>query len=220
MTINGEPRHIVGYLQDFLFVPTARAARSACLSGGERNRLLLAKLFTQPANILVMDEPTNDLDIETLDLLENLLVEFKGTLLVVSHDRDFLNNVVTSTIAFEETADGFSIAEYVGGYDDWLRQRRVETASAKPRLGVKPAPKPVAQKPKLSFKEQQELAQIPARIEILETEQQKLAAQLADAAFYQQGGNAAQASARLAALESELGVAFARWNANARVSSQ
>ena len=119
VTINGRPRHIIGYLQDFLFTPERARSPVRILSGGERNRLLLAKLFTRPSNVLVMDEPTNDLDVETLDLLEELLLEYAGTLLLVSHDREFLNNVVTSTLVL--AGDG-EVREYVGGYDDWLRQ--------------------------------------------------------------------------------------------------
>ena len=128
VTINGEGRHIIGYLQDFLFEPERARSPVSVLSGGERNRVLLARLFTQPFNLLVMDEPTNDLDAETLDLLEELLAEFSGTLLLVSHDRAFLNNVVTSTLVFEGEGQ---VNEYVGGYDDWLRSRR-PTPSAEP----------------------------------------------------------------------------------------
>jgi ATP-binding cassette subfamily F protein uup len=214
VTVNGEARHIVGYLQDFLFSPERARTPVRLLSGGERNRLLLAKLFTQPANVLVMDEPTNDLDAETLELLENLLVDFKGTLLIVSHDRAFLNNVVTSSIVFETDANGESvIREYVGGYDDWLRQRPVFEAEA-PKVEAKktPAPKVATKARKLSFKEQRELEGLPALIEKLEKEQADLAEKMADASFYQGGaGAAATATSRLAAIEEELLGAFARW---------
>ena len=160
--VNGQRRHIIGYLSDFLF--TAQRVRSPVksLSGGERNRLLLARLFTQPANLLVMDEPTNDLDLETLELLEELLLDYTGTLLLVSHDRAFLDNVVTSCLVFE--ANG-RIQEYVGGYSDWLRQR----AAPEPAPAVKPkpapAPSPKPSKPaaagKLSYNERRELEQLP-----------------------------------------------------------
>lgn len=210
--INGEHRHIVGYLQDFLFSPERGRTKVNVLSGGERNRLLLAKLFTQPANILVMDEPTNDLDMETLDLLENLLVDFPGTVLLVSHDRSFLNDVVTSTIVFEKDAEGQSVVrEYAGGYDDWLRQRPTYQAEA-----PKPAPKPAASSApkarKLSYKEGKELEALPAKIETLENEQAELVEKMGDPAFYSSGGDAsAKATARLAAIETELLTAFERW---------
>ncbi|KAG9536659.1 hypothetical protein KCV01_g27247, partial [Aureobasidium melanogenum] len=168
--LNGQRKHIIGYLQDFLFSPERARAPITRLSGGERNRLLLAKLFAQPSNLLVMDEPTNDLDVETLELLEELLGEYTGTLLLVSHDRDFIDNVVTSTLVLE--GDG-AIGEYVGGYSDWLRQRPV--ASAKPvaaaaKAAPAPAPAPAAPKKKLSFKEQRELELLPAKLEQLENE--------------------------------------------------
>jgi ATP-binding cassette subfamily F protein uup len=214
VTFNGEQRHIVGYLQEFLFSPERARTPVSVLSGGERNRLLLARLFTQPANVFVLDEPTNDLDIETLELLENLLVDFPGTVLLVSHDRAFLNNVVTSTLVFESNAqNGYDINEYVGGYDDWLRQRTSSEAEATPKTSLKsvPATKP-ARPRKLSFKERRELETLPKQIEALEIEQHALAARMADPAFYQGDGKATiQATARLQELENELAAAFARW---------
>ena len=208
---NGEHRHVIGYLNEFLFSGERARTPVKVLSGGERNRLLLAKLFTQPANLLVMDEPTNDLDAETLDLLENLLVDFRGTLLMVSHDRAFLNNVVTGVLAFEPSAGGtLKLREYVGGYDDWLRLRPdVEVAPA-PKVTPKTERAPRARK--LSFKETRELETLPGQIERLESEQSALAQKLADPAFYaENGGEVAAATARLAALESEMARAFERW---------
>ncbi len=180
--INGKRKHVIGYLQDFLFTPERARAPITRLSGGERNRLLLAKLFAQPSNLLVMDEPTNDLDVETLELLEKLLDEYPGTLLLVSHDRDFLDNVVTSTLVME--GDGH-VGEYIGGYEDWLRQRaqsgsalptgtttlqRTAPAEAAPaQVAAVPAPTPAAPKRKLSYKDQRELDQLPALIDTLET---------------------------------------------------
>ena len=215
LEINGQRRHVISYLGDFLF--SAQRARSPVksLSGGERNRLLLARLFSQPANLLVMDEPTNDLDLETLELLEELLLEYSGTLLLVSHDRAFLDSVVTSCLVFE---DNGRIGEYVGGYSDWLRQR----AAPDPLLPVKvksaPAPAPKAAKPaapaRLSYKEQRELEQLPERIEQLEQRQQALQAQTADPAFYRQEPAAiARQAEELRALEAELTIAYARWEA-------
>ncbi len=213
VTINGRQRHIIGYLGDFLF--TAERARSPVriLSGGERNRLLLAKLFTRPSNLLVLDEPTNDLDIETLELLEELLLDYHGTIILVSHDRAFLNNVVTSTLAFE--ADG-RVVEYAGGYDDWLTQRLVESAAPSP----KPAAPPKKDKPlsptdkrKLTYKETRELEALPGRIEAMEAEQTELHATLSDPDFYRQTDGAAVAAGtdRLAILDRELAEAYRRW---------
>ncbi|MBV9864324.1 MAG: ATP-binding cassette domain-containing protein [Abitibacteriaceae bacterium] len=215
VTINGTARHIIGYLQDFLFTPERARSPVRVLSGGERNRVLLARLFTQPFNLLVMDEPTNDLDAETLDLLEELLVEFKGTLLLVSHDRAFLNNVVTSTLVFEGEGQ---VNEYVGGYDDWLRVRKsnapqAEAKAPKPKTPAKNEQPTAPDRPrKLSFKERRELETLPQLIEKLEAEQQQLYAAMADPEIYKQGNDApAQAQARLAALEGELTTAYERW---------
>jgi ATP-binding cassette subfamily F protein uup len=211
LMINGAPRHIIGYLQDFLFTPERARSPVSILSGGERNRLLLAKLFTRPFNVLVMDEPTNDLDVETLDLLEELLLEYSGTLLLVSHDREFLDNVVTSTLVMGN--DGV-VREYVGGYGDWLRQAEAESA---PVTGVarpqQEKQRRQSERPRrLSYKEERELEALPDMIAALEEEQEKLHAILADPAFYK--GAAAEVVAlnsRLEALEHELGEAYRRW---------
>ncbi|MBW2562152.1 MAG: ATP-binding cassette domain-containing protein, partial [Deltaproteobacteria bacterium] len=209
LTINGRPKHIIGYLQDFLFTPDRARSPVGTLSGGERNRLLLAKLFTKPANILVMDEPTNDLDAETLELLEELLFDYKGTVLLVSHERAFLNNVVTSTLVFEK--DG-TLQEYAGGYDDWLIQRPAETEESKtPEKKIKKRPRPAGPR-KLSFRETRELEGLPREIEAMEAEQQELYASMADPSFYQQEGTLiSQAKARVEELEQSLAVAYERW---------
>ncbi|HTA65261.1 MAG TPA: ATP-binding cassette domain-containing protein [Xanthomonadaceae bacterium] len=212
---NGGRKHVLAWLQDFLFTPERARAPITRFSGGERNRLLLAKLFAQPSNLLVMDEPTNDLDVETLELLEELLADYPGTLLLVSHDREFLDRVVTSTLVFE--GDG-RIGEYVGGYSDWLRQRPRAAAavSAKPQLTPQPQAaqkaEATAQKRKLGFKEQRELEQLPARIETLETDIATRTAAMQQPEFYRK--NAAEiltANAELAAHQSELEAAYARW---------
>jgi len=211
VVVGGRARHVYGYLQDFLFTPDRARTPVRILSGGERNRLLLARLFTREANVLVLDEPTNDLDLETLDLLEELLDEFKGTVFLVSHDRDFLNRVVTSTLVFE--GEG-SVAEYVGGYDDWLRQRPQPKPAASPPAAPKAArPKPERERPrKLSFRERQELDELPRKIEALEAELAALHERMADPAFYREQGEAVAAtSARLQQLEGELEGAYARW---------
>ncbi len=211
VVINGRPRHIIGYLQDFLFTPDRARTPAKVLSGGERNRLLLAKLLARPANVLVMDEPTNDLDAETLELLEELLFDYPGTLLLVSHDRAFLNNVVTSTLVFEENG---RVQEYAGGYDDWLIQRPQPAASASPPAGTKAEKKKakLSAPRKLSFKETKELEELPGRIEALEAEQTKLYAGMADPTFYQQeSATISKAKERVAALEQELAAAYARW---------
>ncbi len=214
VTIDGRTRHVISYLQDFLFTPDRARTPARVLSGGERNRLLLARLFTKPANVLVMDEPTNDLDAETLDLLEDLLVEYKGTLLIVSHDRDFLDNVVTSTLVFE--GDG-RIGDYVGGYADWVREKEkaaVARAFQAARETVKPRPEPPRGKAgrKLTNKERRELEGLPAQIEAYEAEQAELGAKLADPVFYQKERTAAAAvKARLDELDRHHATAFARW---------
>ena len=213
LIINGQSRHIIGYLQDFLFSPERARSPVSILSGGERNRLLLAKLFTKPSNILVMDEPTNDLDAETLDLLEDLLMDYPGTLLLVSHDREFLNNVVSSTLVL--TGDG-TVREFVGGYDDWLNQAAAESTAAL-QAAQKASPekgKPQKEKVrKLSFNDQRELEALPERIAAIEKEQAALHARLADPDFYRSaGGEVAVLNARLAGLEQELEAAFLRWD--------
>ncbi len=218
--INGSRKHIIGYLQEFLFSPERARAPITRLSGGERNRLLLARLFAQPSNLLVMDEPTNDLDVETLELLEELLLDYQGTLLLVSHDRDFLDNVVTSTLALE--GDG-RLGDYVGGYSDWLRQRpasaTASTSAAAPPVTASAAPVPpaaatAATKKKLSYKDQRELELLPAKIEQLETDIAARSAAMQDPAFYRQDAAAQQrANAELAAQQAELDAAYARWEA-------
>jgi ABC transport system ATP-binding/permease protein len=214
VTINGIRRHVIGYLQDFLFAPARARSPVKVLSGGERNRLLLAKLFTRPSNVLVLDEPTNDLDIETLDLLEELLMDYPGTVLLVSHDRAFINDVVTSTLVFE--GDG-RVNEYVGGYDDWLRQqqqkREVPAAPARTEeQKVVPGPQKVKPR-KLSFKEQKELETLPQRIEELDIEQKRIIMTMADPAFYRESGNkVAETKARIEAVEKELTEVYKRWN--------
>ena len=210
LVINGRSRHIIGYLQDFLFSPERARSPVRILSGGERNRLLLAKLFTRPGNLLVLDEPTNDLDAETLDLLEDLLVEYSGTLLLVSHDREFLNNVVGSTLAINP--DG-TVKETVGGYDDWLREQQTSVAPPAAAKPLQEKSKPQKERPrKLSFKEERELEALPERISALEEEQQQLHATLADPAFYKQAGPEVMTlNARLEELEAALLAAYERW---------
>ncbi len=210
--VNGKPRNIIGYLQDFLFSPAQARAPITALSGGERNRLLLAKLFARPSNVLVLDEPTNDLDPETLDLLEAMLIEYAGTVLMVSHDRAFLNNVASSTLVFEGRG---RVGEYVGGYDDWLRQRQPPDAGrSKPAPPLKkPKPRPVPVGPRrLTFKERRELAQMPDVIEKLEAEKRSLFETLSDPALYKSAGaDVARHKTRLEQLELELAEAYARW---------
>jgi ATP-binding cassette subfamily F protein uup len=212
LIINGRQRHVIGYLQDFLFSPERARSPVRILSGGERNRLLLAKLFTKPSNVLVMDEPTNDLDAETLDLLEDLLLEYPGTLLLVSHDRDFLNNVVTSTLSIGQ--DG-RVREYVGGYDDWLRQSASEAPSAlsTPPPVERKKERPRTEKPrKLSFKEERELEALPEIIEGLEKEVEQIHGNLADPDYYRTAGaEVAKLTERFHELESELEAAYLRW---------
>jgi ATP-binding cassette subfamily F protein uup len=223
ITINGHPRNLIGYLEDFLFTRERVHAPISALSGGERNRLLLARLLARPANLLVLDEPTNDLDIETLEILEDLLLDYTGTLLLVSHDRAFLNNLVTSTLVLDGTG---GVIEYVGGYDDWQRQSQLDAPEAaeppKPRRPVSGSPKNEEQPPasrKLTYKEQRqleakkrELAELPHMIETLETEQHRLTARMADPAFYQQdSAEIAQSANRLKELDEELARAYRRW---------
>ena len=221
--IGGTKKHVIGYLEDFLFAPQRARSPVKSLSGGERNRLLLARLFARPANVLVLDEPTNDLDIETLELLEALLQDYSGTVFLVSHDRAFLDNVVTQTIASEGEGQW---KEYVGGYSDWLRQRPAGGAARFDATGgveTKPAtsagagdaakPKAVVRK-KLSFKEQRELEQLPARIAALEAEQAALQARLADPVFYQGPPEAVRdAQLRMASVDAEIDAALLRWEA-------
>ena len=222
--VGGQSRHVLGYLQDFLFTPERARTLVRFLSGGERNRVLLAKLFAKPANCIVLDEPTNDLDAETLELLEERLVDFAGTVLVVSHDRAFLDNVVTSTLVFEPrpSGDGHDVLEYAGGYTDWIRQRKAaaKLADTKPvkaslpaAAGNATAPTDAApRKRKLSFKEQQELAALPGLIETLETEMQALHAKMAAADYFRQSGDIlARDKTKLDDLQTRLENAFVRW---------
>jgi len=216
--INGQPRHVNGYLQDFLFTPDRARTAVKFLSGGERNRVLLARLFAKPANLIVLDEPTNDLDAETLEMLEARLVEFSGTVLVVSHDRSFLDNLVTSTLVFEPAGQGeaCTVKEYVGGYSDWQRQRgaacAVAAAPARPPAAAAPAADNARRK--RSFKEQRELESLPGMIESLETEIAARHAAMAGADYYRQPGDVlAREQASLRELESQLAAAFARWEA-------
>ena len=213
VVINGVKKHIYGYLQDFLFSPERSRTKIKFLSGGERNRILLAKLFAKPANLIVLDEPTNDLDAETLELLESRLVSFPGTVLLVSHDREFLNNVVGSSIVFENG----NIKEYDGGYDDWVRQREpsrqptIETVRKK-ASGPKQA-RPKTESPrKLKFAEKKELEALPDRIEELESKIAAVHSAMADAAYYQQPANEiAKQNSELKSMESELASAYRRW---------
>lgn len=218
VTVNGKQRHVISYLQDFLFPPQRVRSPVSSLSGGERNRLLLARLFTQPANLLVMDEPTNDLDVETLELLEELLNDYQGTLLLVSHDRVFLDNVVTSTLVFEGES---RVNEYVGGYNDWLRQRQqVKTTNKSIVSELKKSPEAtdistgnISPSPrKLGYKEQRELEMLPARIEALETEQHDIQQQVGSAEFYRLDKDVVtRVLARLEAVNSELDECYGRW---------
>ena len=207
LEIDGKPRHVISYLQDFLFAPERCRQPVKALSGGERNRLLLAKLFTQPSNILVLDEPTNDLDIDTLDLLEELLINYKGTLILVSHDRAFLNNVVTSTLVFE--GDGI-IKQYVGGYDDWLRQREV----AQPTVAtpVVASSKPKSTSKKLSYKDQRELDQLPEHIEDLEVQVGEITELISQPDFYKsERAEIEKTEQQLADVQQQLNQSYQRW---------
>jgi ATP-binding cassette subfamily F protein uup len=217
VTVRGRSRHVIGYLKDFLFPPQRIDSPVQALSGGERNRLLLAKVFTQSANMIVLDEPTNDLDVDTLELLEELLSEYEGTLLLVSHDRTFLDNVVTSTLVFE--GDG-KFSEYAGGYDDWERyQRQIPDAPSEPNTrtsGQKAASPPKLRKidsrRKLTYKEQRELAQLPERIEALESEQTDLHDRMGQSDFYKQPSeNITATMERLESIQVELEVCYGRW---------
>lgn len=209
---NGQKRHVISYLQDFLFSPERCRTPVHVLSGGEKNRLLLARFFTRPANVLVLDEPTNDLDAETLELLETLLFEYQGTLLLVSHDRAFLNNVVTSTLVFEGQGQ---VIEYAGGYDDWLIQRpqpEQERLSAK-----KPCNKPGSESRhpkvrKLGFMEKRELKELPLKIDAFEAEQKELYADMSDPIFYKKGKEKiTKAQTHLTELEDKIKAAYLRW---------
>ena len=219
--IAGERRHVVGYLGDFLFPPHYMNAKVSRLSGGEKNRLLLAKLFARPANLLVLDEPTNDLDIETLELLEELLTDFLGTVVLVSHDRAFLDGIVTSTMVFEEDQ---GLKEYVGGYSDWQKQLLKEAKGKRELVNnasqKKPLQKTQSKKNpnRLGFNERRELEEMPERIEALESELQVLTSRMGSADFYSQEGEAIKlASQRLAELNEELEAAYLRWETLSRL---
>ncbi len=210
--INGARKHIIGYLQDFLFTPDRARTPVKALSGGERNRLLLAKLFTQPANLLVMDEPTNDLDAETLDLLEDVLLNYQGTLLLVSHDRSFINNVVTTSIVFDDDGE---LREYVGGYDDWVNQRQQDKALANQSVAKKTTPKTATatkKKSTLTYQEQLDLAALPKEIEALEQKQAELHDEISQADFYlQEAEVVTRTQDALAELDEQLTQAYQRW---------
>jgi ABC transport system ATP-binding/permease protein len=209
VTIDGQPRHVSGYLRDFLFPPERLHAPVSMLSGGERNRLLLARLFARPSNLLIMDEPTNDLDAETLELLEEMVANYAGTLLLVSHDRAFLDNVVTSTLVFEAAG---AVNEYVGGYSDWLRQRKLNV-EAKPRGAIAARVSEQSKPRRLSYKEQRELAGMPEKIQKLEAEQLELQAAVADPTLFQaKDERGAVALLRLQLLATELENAYSRWD--------
>jgi ATP-binding cassette subfamily F protein uup len=205
---NGRDRHVIGYLEDFLFTPDKADVKVSVLSGGEKNRLLLARLFTRPSNFLIMDEPTNDLDIETIELLEELLLDYRGTLLLVSHDRAFINNVVTSTLVFEGNG---AVREYAGGYDDWLIQRRAPV-SRETKQQKKPRDNKPPENRKLTFKEKKELESIPRIIEDKEGRKQEIYALLADPSFYQESSRRVPGiKAELEQVEQELEDLLERW---------
>lgn len=212
ITIGDQSKHIIGYLQDFLFSPDRARSPVSALSGGERNRLLLAKLFTKPANILIMDEPTNDLDVETLELLEELLLNFDGTLILVSHDRAFLNNVITSTLVFEGNG---KINEYIGNYDDYLRQRSIPGDKTKPAINKEKQTSAGNKKEKkLSYQEQKELDALPASIDTLESDIAALTEKMSAADFYQSDSEIiSKANSDLESLQQQLDTAFQRWDA-------
>ena len=213
MEVGGKGRHVIGYLKDFLFSPQRSRTPVWVLSGGEKNRLLLAKLFARPANVLVLDEPTNDLDVETLELLEELLLGYSGTVLLVSHDRAFINNVVTSTLVFEGSGQ---IEGYAGGYDDWLTQRPVDVPSTpeKPVPGRdrKSAPLPATPRKKIGYMEKRELEALPGLIEALEDRQQQLFQTMSAPDFYRKNGEEiAAVKNELAQVEKNLEETFTRW---------
>ena len=221
ISVKGRSRHIIGYLKDFLFPPEQIDSPVKTLSGGERNRLLLAKLFTKPANMMVLDEPTNDLDVDTLELLEELLAEYEGTLLLVSHDRTFLDNVVTSTLVFE---DGGKVGEYVGGYEDWIRQRKPTGMPSKNNSNKKKERhrqhkkrSKLSEKKKLGFNEKRELEGLPDKIETMELQQTKLEQTIGQRDFYQQDKETiSKTIATMKQLQDELQKAYERWEYLAR----
>ena len=207
VTVGGRSRHIMGYMQDFLFTPDQVRGPITVLSGGERNRLQLARILAKPCNLLILDEPTNDLDVETMELLEEILLNFEGTLLIVSHDREFLNNVVTSTLVAEGNGH---FQEYAGGFDDW--QRSVQASVPKEKAKA-PKPKVKMEKARrLTFKETEELKALPAQIEALEGENDTLSARLADPDIYKgDGSEVATVTKSLKDAEEQLATAYERW---------
>jgi len=215
--INGKPRHVISYLQDFLFSAEKIRGPASVLSGGERSRLLLARLFARPANVIVMDEPTNDLDMETLDLIQDLLFEFKGTLILISHDRDFIDNVCTQTIVFENPVDGvYEVNEYIGGYEDYLRQRRKpenkKAVTQKDKVPAKTKPQKEISN-RLTFKEKNELEKLPAKIDKLERQIAELSEQMCDPDFYNQDDSKVQSvTVELSAKEKLLQEIYDRWD--------
>ncbi|MFC1910861.1 ATP-binding cassette domain-containing protein, partial [Chloroflexota bacterium] len=211
VTINGRTRHIIGYLQDFLFEPDQVRSQVLLLSGGERNRLLLARLFTKPSNVLVLDEPTNDLDTETLEILEDFLMKYTGTVLLVSHDRAFINNVVTSTLVFEANT---VVKEYVGGYDDWLRQRPPEAVQCNVPVVNKAIPltRVSIRKPKFGHRQQKELDTLPLTIQTLEIEQDDLYRVMSDPRFYKKDkSEIVSKQERLEMIKRLLAESYTRW---------
>jgi ATP-binding cassette subfamily F protein uup len=217
--VNGHARHVSSYLRDFLFRPEQLNTPAGALSGGERNRLMLARLFARPANLLVMDEPTNDLDIDTLELLEEYVADFPGTLLLVSHDRAFLDHVVTSLLVFE---GGGVVREFVGGYSDWVefREQRQRAASRAPAVNTEPATPAAVRPRRLSYKDQRELNVLPEQLERLEAEKHEIESQLADGSLYRSAPEALRERlGRLAAVGRELETGYARWSELERISS-
>lgn len=214
VTVNGKSRHVISYLQDFLFTAEKIRGPASVLSGGERSRLLLARLFCRPANLLILDEPTNDLDMETLDLLQDLLFEFKGTVLLISHDRDFIDQVCTQTIVFENPqANSYQVNEYIGGYQDYLRQSQAQQPSQPAEKTAKAKPKSQPKPQKLSFKHQHELSQLPEQIDQLEQQIATLSEQISDPNFYQQEPNTIkQTTAKLTQLQTQLKQKYQRWD--------
>ncbi|MCA9736135.1 MAG: ATP-binding cassette domain-containing protein, partial [Gemmatimonadetes bacterium] len=213
VVIDGERRHVASYLEDFLFSSARARQPVSSLSGGERNRLLLARLFTRPANVLVLDEPTNDLDAETLELLESLLLEWDGTVLLVSHDRSFLDALCTSTLVFEGAG---VVREHAGGYSDWKRvaERRAAAETSRTPTRKTPAERPrTTGARKLAYREQRELEELPARIETLERERADVHAALADPDLYREDPEGVRAlTERLPVLDAEIETAYARWS--------
>jgi ABC transport system ATP-binding/permease protein len=220
VTINGKKRHIIGYLQDFLFSPDQARSYVSRLSGGERNRLLLARLFTRPSNLLVLDEPTNDLDLETLELIEDYLMNYAGTVLLVSHDRAFINNVVTSTLVFE--GEGV-VKEYVGDYDDWLRQRPPEAKPTRAETEKKSVPLVRTPRPKtkFGFRQQKELESLPQTIQALETEQEELYRVMGDPDLYKKDkSEIVFKKERLEVVKKLLAEAYTRWEELEQIKSE